>query len=79
VLLQVVADYERLSAALAAGRAGHERASGPQYSGVAGDCYCAGVATLHLRRSPSSVTRTVTICGGRPVPSRPSSWCARPA
>jgi hypothetical protein len=33
-LLQVVADYERLSAALTAGRAGHGRASGPQYPGV---------------------------------------------
>jgi hypothetical protein len=34
-LLQVVAHYERLSAVLAAGRAGRGRTSGPQYSGVA--------------------------------------------
>jgi len=33
-LLQVVADYGRLSAVQAAGRAGHERAPGPQYSGL---------------------------------------------
>jgi hypothetical protein len=34
--LQVVADYTRLSAVQAAGRAGHGRALGPQYPGVAG-------------------------------------------
>jgi hypothetical protein len=33
-LLQVVADYERVSAVLGAGRAGHRQASGPQYPGV---------------------------------------------
>jgi hypothetical protein len=33
-LLQVVPDYERLSAVLSAGRAGHERASRLQYSGL---------------------------------------------
>jgi hypothetical protein len=33
-LLQVVADYTRLNAVLAAGRAGRGRASGPQYPGV---------------------------------------------
>jgi hypothetical protein len=38
-LLQVVADYKRLSAALTAGCAGYERPSGPQYPGVAEDCY----------------------------------------
>jgi hypothetical protein len=32
--LEVVADYTRLSAVLAAGRAGHGQASGPQYPGV---------------------------------------------
>jgi len=38
-LLQVVADYTRLSAVTGAGRAGDGRASGPQDPGVAGD-YC---------------------------------------
>jgi hypothetical protein len=44
-LLQVVADYTRLSAALAAGRAGRGRASGPQYPGVAED-YCRAGVTI---------------------------------
>jgi len=34
VLLQVVADYQRLNVVQAAGRAGHEGASGPQYPGL---------------------------------------------
>jgi hypothetical protein len=37
-LLQVVADYTRVDAVLAAGRAGRRRASGPQYPGVAKNC-----------------------------------------
>jgi hypothetical protein len=36
LLLQVVADYTRLNAVLAAGLTGHRRASGPQYPGLAG-------------------------------------------
>jgi hypothetical protein len=43
VLLQVVADYRRLSAALTTGRPGRGRASGPQYPGVAEDCCRVGV------------------------------------
>jgi hypothetical protein len=43
LLLQVVADYRRLNAALTAGYAGRGRASGPYYSGVADDCCCTGV------------------------------------
>jgi hypothetical protein len=34
LLLEVVADYKRLSAVQGAGRAGDLRASGPQYSGL---------------------------------------------
>jgi hypothetical protein len=60
-LLQVVADYRRLSAALTAGYAGQGRASRPQYPGVAEDCCCAGVTIrprgpiLTMDRRPSAV------------------------
>ena len=45
VPFQVVADYRRLSAVPAAGRAGDERVLGPQYPGVADNSCTTGVTT----------------------------------
>ena len=51
-LLQVVADYTRLSAVQAAGRPGHERASKPQYPGVG---RCSGTYRPGGPTSPTSL------------------------
>ena len=72
LLLQVVADYTRLSAVQAAGRAGRGRARGPQYPGVAEDCCRAGVTIrptgpiLTMDRRHTAVLSAVSAAGLTP-------------
>ena len=85
-LLQVVADYTRLSAVQTAGHAGHRRASGPQCPGVAADRCRAGaprpadpVLDLPATRGPS--WRRLRVRGRRTARRRrrrrPGSWSRR--
>jgi hypothetical protein len=71
LLLQVVANYTRLSGVLAAGRAGHERASGRRYPGLSFGVF--------RRGEPSAATADK--CGhrdrgGAPVNCAPRRGCA---
>jgi hypothetical protein len=77
-LLQVVADYKRLNAVQAAGRAGDRRASGPQYPGVPiSDASCIVLILLanccpYPRVAPTPLVKIVKVpvLTGRPVPHR---------
>jgi hypothetical protein len=72
-LPQVVADYEPSNALLAAGRPGHERASGPQYPGVR----CRPVSARHRHGAAATAARASSRSRTRPF-SPPFWWRSPP-